>query len=388
MSKTHQVYFFSKTKQPTLEIRKENDVAQTVQFFQIGAGRQPGEVLWRAEFSYTSRAIWQFRIRLYSGSYALKPFRDFITTHLDTLWVQDGQIFNYRPHPTISPSQVIKVFNFTGSLPTRDLYIYLPRGYVEQIDRFYPVIYLHDGQNCFEAFASDSFAGSWRADKVADALIAQGQMKECLIVGVSNGQARRLEEYLPPYVTCKPPAPSRVKRSKSHGKEPPASIPITGRANETVAYYRYEVAHYLKQHYRILSEREHTATCGSSMGGLFTTYIAWEHTEFAQHHAALSSSFWVTRNSDGILETIERLKTDEPKDIRLWLDSGTLDSPDKGDDGKLDTLAARDALLANGYQIGPDFQYYLAEGATHSEGAWAARLPLVFKFLMPIEQED
>ncbi|MDQ3397015.1 MAG: hypothetical protein M3511_04470, partial [Deinococcota bacterium] len=53
--------------------------------------------------------------------------------------------------------------------------------------------------------------------------------------------------------------------------------------------------------------------------------------------------------------------------------------------GRRDTLAAKNALLERGYREGPDFRYYLAKGATHHESAWAARLPLVFQFLLPLE---
>jgi hypothetical protein len=65
------------------------------------------------------------------------------------------------------------------------------------------------------------------------------------------------------------------------------------------------------------------------------------------------------------------------------MDSGTLSSPGRGEDGQQETAAARSALLAAGYVEGVDFQYYLAEGATHSEAAWAARLPMVLQFLFP-----
>ena len=52
------------------------------------------------------------------------------------------------------------------------------------------------------------------------------------------------------------------------------------------------------------------------------------------------------------METVRRLREGEPRDLRLWLDSGTLDSPGKGDDGMEDTKKARDALLANGFELG------------------------------------
>jgi predicted alpha/beta superfamily hydrolase len=115
------------------------------------------------------------------------------------------------------------------------------------------------------------------------------------------------------------------------------------------------------------------------MGGLFSAYLAWEHPEFARHHAIMSPSFWITRTRQGPMRTIERLRTGHPRDIRLWLDSGTVN------DGLEQTLAARDALLENGYIEGSNFRHYIDEGASHNEAAWAGRLPLIFQFLFPLD---
>lgn len=273
-----------------------------------------------------------------------------------------------------STSQVIKIERFKGRLPERPLYIYLPPGYADEPDRRYPVLYMHDGQNCFEAYAADSYVGSWRADETADHLITQGLMEPCLIVGVGHGSERRAAEYLPPYTTFHPKKDQQTTDNRTG---------IIGRADRTFRYYRDDVAPYVCRHYRVLEGREHTATCGSSMGGLFSTYIAWEFPEFARHHGLLSPAYWTTCDEHGRMETIERLRSGEPRDVRLWLDSGTRDAPGRGDDGRKETLAARDALLQNGYIEGPDFRYHLAKGAIHKESAWADRLHLVFQFLFP-----
>ena len=52
----------------------------------------------------------------------------------------------------------------------RDVLVYLPRGYRRAIRRRYPVFYLHDGQNVFDA--ATSFAGvEWGVDETAQRLI-------------------------------------------------------------------------------------------------------------------------------------------------------------------------------------------------------------------------
>lgn len=380
-----QFYFIGAAKQPVLEIYDPSDdtfsspVAK-IPFVRSGVGYGSRNARWLAQPKLPPAGDCHFQIKFSDGRHHSPVSGRAFCTPLRTLWVYKHQIFSYRPARSISPSRVEKIPAFTGSLPTRDIYVYLPRGYDQQPARSYPVIYMHDGQNCFEAFAGDSFAGSWQADLVADRLIAHGQMRECIIVGVSNGGPARKAEYLPPYTTIYPPAKSVGKMGK---KPHAASLPYSGRADETLAYYRYEVAPFVNQQYRTLVGRENTATCGSSLGGLFTTYIAWERTEFAYHHAAMSPSFWITRTPQGTLETIERLRTGEPRDIRLWLDSGTLDAPGRGDDGRADTLAARNALLENGYVEGPNFQYFVDDGAVHNEAAWAGRLDKVFCFLFP-----
>ena len=153
-----------------------------------------------------------------------------------------------------------------------------------------------------------------------------------------------------------------------------------------MVYYRDEVAPYINGRFRTLTDRDNTATCGSSMGGLFSTYIAWEHPEFARHHAFMSPAYHTTRRPDGAMGTVERTRNNTRPDVRIWLDSGTRDIEDSGDDDMVETQQALDALLAAGFESGTDFRYYLDQGAIHHESAWSKRLPQVFEFLFPLEE--
>jgi predicted alpha/beta superfamily hydrolase len=235
---------------------------------------------------------------------------------------------------------------------------------------------MHDGQNIFEAFARDSFDGTtWRADRTAEALIQAGKMAPAIIVGVANGRERRMAEYLPPYITL-------ITRGRKVSKRPVPPV-LEGRADRTARYYIEDVAGYVRAHFRVLEGRENSATCGSSMGGLFSAYLAWEFPEFARGHALLSPSFWVTRSQEGGLETLERIRMAEKPDLRIWLDSGTQDAPGRGDDDMSITRTAREMLLEKGFEPGPDFRYMLARGATHHESEWARRLSKILPFLFP-----
>src|SRR5438477_10739802 len=67
----------------------------------------------------------------------------------------------------------------------RDLIVYLPPGYEEHAERRYPVLYLQDGQNLFDA--ATAFAGQeWRADESADRLTEEGIIEPLIIVGIYN----------------------------------------------------------------------------------------------------------------------------------------------------------------------------------------------------------
>lgn len=378
------VTLLSRAKAPTLELKDAVNRTIRIPFDDAGPGRMGSERRWVAEPTLPQTGLWQFCISLGKGVFNTPINRRLYETNLRHLWLQDKQLFAYEPAPHVTPSKVIKVEAFEGSLPTRDLYVYLPRGYAEHSDKRYPVLYMHDGQNVFEAFVEDSYAGSWRADEAAGSLIASGKMRECIIVGVSNGNAKRLAEYMPPYSEFKPKQVASKLRKVTKKAIQVLPKPITGKADKVFAYYQDEVDTYISKTYRTLEGREHRATCGSSMGGLFSAYLAWEQPQFAKSHALMSTSFWITRNSVGRLETVERFRTGERRDVRIWLDSGTGDPTTDSDDNMASTERAYEALVANGYEEGQDFQYYVDQGAIHHESAWAARLDKVFPFLFPV----
>ena len=377
-NRSAKVTFISATPRPLLEVGVAEGRWRLVPFKPEGERDSRGFRHWVARPSLPKPGKWRFRIRLRQGYYLPPADEPCFETALRELWVKDDVIFPYEPPVKVSPARVVKIDDFSGSLNPRPLYVYLPRGYAEQVRRYYPVIYMQDGQNCFEAYVGDSYAGSWRADETADRLIERGEMQECVIVGIGHGSGQRTVEYLPPYARMPQPMVHPTGRSKQN------MMPLPGLAELTYRYYRDDVVPFIQDHYRVASDRENVATVGSSMGGLFALYLGWEHPEFARNIAAMSTSFWTTKRDNGKFEAVERLRRLKPRDIRLWLDSGTQSAPGRGDDGLAETELARDALLDNGYVTGDNFQYHRADGATHSEAAWAARLDKVFRFLFPL----
>src|SRR6201993_3735545 len=78
----------------------------------------------------------------------------------------------------------------------RDVLVYLPPGYSRFSRKRFPVLYLHDGQNVFDA--ATSFAGvEWGVDETAQRLIRQKLIEPLIIVAVANTGEQRVHEYAP-----------------------------------------------------------------------------------------------------------------------------------------------------------------------------------------------
>ena len=67
----------------------------------------------------------------------------------------------------------------------RDILVYLPPGYRRFLRRRYPVFYLQDGQNLFDA--ATAFAGvEWGVDETAQRLIRRKLIEPIIIVAIDS----------------------------------------------------------------------------------------------------------------------------------------------------------------------------------------------------------
>ncbi|RMH78969.1 MAG: histidine kinase, partial [Calditrichaeota bacterium] len=223
-----------------------------------------------------------------------------------------------------------------GLLP-RDVIVWLPPGYEEDARRRYPVLYMHDGQNLFDP--QTAYTGvDWEVDETATRLIEEGKIEAIIIVGVYN-TVDRVEEY------SLSPKGERYRRFLIRQLKP-----------------------FIDQTYRTRPEREHTATLGSSMGGLVSFLLGWYHAEVFSGVGCMSPSFIYRKG-----ETIKALKSSLPpaQPIRLYMDCGGV-----GGERLLyrGCKRVRRILRQKGLVEGKDFLFYYDPEADHSEQAWGARL--------------
>lgn len=235
----------------------------------------------------------------------------------------------------------------------RPLWIYRPPSYDEQPDERFPVIYMHDGQNLFDP--AYSFLGvTWQVQAALDQGAADGSVRESIVVGIGN-TPDRIREYTP--------------TDGGYGG---------GGASAYLDFVVSELKPQIDQHLRTSLDRLDTAMVGSSLGGLVSACAGIWHPDVFGLVGELSPSTWW--DNTVVLGMVRGTAQSPVKPARVYVDSGDAGSPDgsPGDDW-VNTQALAQAYRDVGWI---DVGYLLSPGDTHTESAWARRLPGALRFLM------
>ena len=226
----------------------------------------------------------------------------------------------------------------------RTIIVWTPPGYENSTKR-YPVLYMHDGQNIFDP--NTSYLGiDWQIDETADSLIRKNQIEEILVVGIYNTENRMFE------------------------------YADTEKGRAYMDFIVSELKPFIDNNYRTKTDRENTALMGSSMGGLISFYLVWRFPQVFSKAACLSTSIhW---NNGAMFKEIENFKG-PTKNIKIYFDNGGI-----GSEGQMTSFyhKVNELLVAQGFKMGEDLEYFYDEKGDHSEPAWAKRAwrPLQFLF--------
>ena len=261
--------------------------------------------------------------------------------------------------PSIVPSGLAARLHKHGQFISRlveehhDLIVYLPPMYEAEGERRFPVLYMQDGQNLFDPETSFIKGNYWRMGETADALIETGAIEPLIIVGIYNSGVKRIDEYTP------------VEDKRLGG----------GQADAYGRMLVEELKPFIDAQYRTLPGAENCGMGGSSLGGLVTLYLGLRYPTVFSRLAVISASVWWRNRT--ILKTVAALR--KKPELRIWLDIGTKESKRAVPDAR----ALRDGLIKKGWQLGEDLAYFEAEGAEHTESAWAQRAGPMLRFLFP-----
>lgn len=166
----------------------------------------------------------------------------------------------------------------------RRVWLYLPKDYATSKER-YSVLYMHDGQNIFDA--ATSYSGEWGVDETLARLEVEKGLK-LIVVGIDNAGDKRLDEYTP------------WENAKFGG----------GEGGQYVDFLVKTLKPYIDKTYRTKPERQHTALMGSSLGGLISMYGIMEYPDVFGKAGVFSPSFWFSKSAFNQVKTVGKQHED------------------------------------------------------------------------------
>ncbi|MEN0046828.1 MAG: alpha/beta hydrolase-fold protein, partial [Bacteroidota bacterium] len=227
----------------------------------------------------------------------------------------------------------------------RKIWIYLPPDY-EDSEKFYPVIYMQDGQNVFDA--ATSFSGEWEVDESLNRLFEEGDFG-CIVVAIENGGANRINEY-------------SAWNNPQYGG---------GEGAQYLEFIVNTLKPKIDANYRTLPGREYTGLLGSSLGGLISHYGIVEHQETFSKAGIFSPSYW-------FVDEIYQHTKDTEKEFsqKLYLLGGQNEGGSMAQ--KINDMY--NVLLEKGYGEEEVLRVIHADGE-HAEWYWRREFPAVYKWL-------
>jgi enterochelin esterase-like enzyme len=220
-----------------------------------------------------------------------------------------------------------------------------------------PVLYLNDGQNLFDP--SRAFAGNtWRVSETVNRLVDEGRIPPLLVVGIDHGEARRAREYLP----------------VEDERNPHARRPL---GRQYVEFVTREVVPFIERQYPVSRRTSGRALGGSSYGAVAALLAALERPGTFGRLLLESPSLYV---GGRILLRKSRRAPRWPARVYLGVGTAETSRPEINRE-TVENVRALESILRGAGLGARRLKVVVEEGATHSEGAWAGRLPEALSFL-------
>ncbi|MDW8680887.1 alpha/beta hydrolase [Streptococcus suis] len=252
---------------------------------------------------------------------------------------------------------------FTGR--KRRVRVLLPKGYEEDKETAYPVVYFHDGQNVL--YSKEAFSGhSW---KVIPTVKRNPDIAKMIIVAIDNDGAERMHEY----------AAWKFSEMGIPG------VQFGGKGTLYAEFVMNVVKPFIDQEYRTKSDKAHTAMIGSSLGGNITQFMGLAYQDQIGCLGVFSSANWL--HQEAFDRYIERQNLDKDQRVYIYVGTEEADDTDKtlmaGNIKQAyinSSLTYYRQLIAGGVGL-DNIALEVVSGAVHNEEAWAAYLPDCLRFL-------
>jgi predicted alpha/beta superfamily hydrolase len=277
--------------------------------------------------------------------------------------------------------EIIRHESFKSAyVDARHLEVWLPEGYAD--DQAYPVLYMHDGQNLFDASVTWN-KQEWMVDDIVTRLAREGLIGPVIVVGIFNNGKMRHPEYFPqkPFEALTEDA---EKQLSSHAN--PKELETFKQkicSDDYLSFIVKELKPFIDQTYQTMSNQSNTYIGGSSMGGLISMYAICEYPDVFGGAACVSTHWPGFGDFDGnpIPDAFVAYLEDHlpsPENHKIWFDHGTATL-----DETYGPLQKRiDKVMEKHLYSSDSWTTKIYPGANHSELAWQQRFDEVLLFLL------
>ena len=240
---------------------------------------------------------------------------------------------------------------------TRRITVLAPRERRATRTARFPVLYLNDGQNLFEP--ERAFGGvAWNVGGTVARLVRQRLIPPLIVVGIDHGESMRNREYLPVRDDRNPESDRRLGRRYA-------------------AFVTRELMPFVQRTYRVARGAANTGFGGSSYGAVAALYTSLLAPGTFGRLLLESPSLYV-----GNRYLLRKARAAKRWPARMYLGVGTTETSraDWNEETVANVLRLAGTLRSAGLSR-RRLKVVVEEGATHSEAAWAKRLPDALTFL-------
>ncbi len=224
----------------------------------------------------------------------------------------------------------------------KKIWVYTPENYSEE--KSYPVIYMHDAQNLFDA--QTSYVGEWGVDEFLDSI----KKPEVIVVGIEHGNEKRIDELTP-------------FPNKKYGG---------GKGDAYLEFIRFTLKPHIDATYSTKPDLENTSIFGSSLGGLISFYAILKYPDIFGNAGIFSPSFWF---SDTIYEFTKNSNINP--DARFYFMAGAKESEEMVPDiNKMVDLLKQKGVSEDQIKI------VVNPNGEHNESSWRIAFPEAFNWLI------
>ncbi|OQY30413.1 MAG: hypothetical protein B6244_00735 [Candidatus Cloacimonetes bacterium 4572_55] len=293
---------------------------------------------------------------------------------------------NSSKRPSEDAGEIIHYENFSSEyIAHRHIDVWLPLDYLENENKRFPVIYMHDGQGLFDPKTPHTGA-TWGVNEAMTRLIKERSVVPAIVVGIWNTR-KRSPEYMPKKAIdmIKDPVLKKKWVTKMWKSYIESGETADQNGNELkkeplsdhyLKFLTTELKPFIDSNYRTVLQPDHTFIMGSSMGGLISLYAVCEYPDIFGGAGCLSTH-WPPGN--GIMIDYAKENVPDPQTHKIYFDYGT-----KGLDAEYEPYQVRmDSIMtAAGYIKGKNWITKKFKGAGHSKRAWRKRIHIPLQFFL------